>query len=190
MVYVPFAQTDWSYFGVVVRTDGDPAGAAATVRDVVASIDPEQPVSYPMTLAALVRDAFAVERTSSLILSFFALLALTLAAMGIYGVLAHHVLERRHDIAIRLALGAQRRHVVGFMVRRLVVMTAAGVAVGVAATLAVGRVLQAVLYGVSAHDPSLVAAVAVLLIGVAALAGWLPLRRALRTDPMVALRDS
>jgi len=116
-------------------------------------------------------------------------LALALAAMGIYGVLAHHVLERRHDIAIRLALGAQRRHVLGFMLRRLMLMTLGGVVLGLGATLAIGRVLQAILYGVSAHDPLLVAAVAALLVGVAALAGWLPLRRALRTDPMVALRD-
>jgi len=99
------------------------------------------------------------------------------------------VLERRHDIAIRLALGAQRRHVLGFMLRRLMLMTLGGVVLGLGATLAVGRVLQAILYGVSAHDPLLVAAVAALLVGVAALAGWLPLRRALRTDPMVALRD-
>ena len=189
MVYQPLAQSDWPFLGVVVRTDGDPTAAAPTVRDVVASIDPDQPVSYPMTLGTLVADAFAVERTSSLILSFFAFLALALAAMGIYGVLAHHVLERRHDIAIRLALGAQRRHVLGFMLRRLMLMTLGGVVLGLGATLAIGRVLQAILYGVSAHDPLLVAAVAALLVGVAALAGWLPLRRALRTDPMVALRD-
>jgi len=189
MVYMPLAQSDWPFLGVVVRTDRDPLNAAPTVRDVVAAIDPDQPVSYPMTMGALVGDAYAVDRTSTIVLSFFAVLALVLAAMGVYGVLAHHVLEKRHDIAIRLALGAQRRHVLGLMMRRLAIMTAAGVVIGIAGTIAAARVLQAILYGVSARDPALIACVVLLLAAVALVAGWLPLRRALRTDPMVALRD-
>jgi hypothetical protein len=189
MVYLPFTQSDWPFLGVVVRTDGDPLTAAPTLRDLVAALDPDQPVSYPMTMSALVGDAYAVDRTSTIVLSFFAVLALVLAALGVYGVLAHHVLEKRHDIAIRLALGAPRRHVLGLMMRRLALMTAAGVVVGIAGTVAAARVLQAILYGVSARDPALIAGVVLLLAAVALVAGWLPLRRALRTDPMVALRD-
>jgi predicted permease len=189
MMYLPFAQEDSGFFGVVVRTDGNAGAAAATVRDVVASIDRDQPVSYAMTAETLVGDAFAVDRTSTAILSFFALLAVVLAAMGVYGVLAHHVLEKRHDIAIRLALGAQRRHVLGFMVRRLLLMTVAGLAAGIAGTLACARVLGAILYGVSPHEPRLLGGVALLLAAVATLAAWIPLRRALRSDPMLALRE-
>jgi len=188
-VYFPFSQEDFPYYGVVARGDGDPTALAATIRDVVASIDPDQPVSYAMSLPSLVSDAFAVERTSTIILSFFAILAVALAAMGIYGVLAHHVLERRHELAIRVALGAQPQHVLRFMLRRLAVMTGAGLLVGLAGTLAAARVLQALLYGVSARDPALLTGVVALLAVVAGLAGWLPLRRALRTDPMIALRD-
>jgi predicted lysophospholipase L1 biosynthesis ABC-type transport system permease subunit len=188
-IYMPFSQEDFPYYGVVARTDGDPSALAATMRDVVASIDRDQPVSYPMSLSSLVSDAFAVERTSTIILSFFAVLAVVLAAMGVYGVLAHHVLERRHDLAIRLALGASRRHLLGYMLRRLALMTGGGLAVGVAGALATARVLQSLLYRVSAHDPALLAAVALLLALVALAAGWIPLRRAVRTDPMAALRE-
>jgi putative ABC transport system permease protein len=99
------------------------------------------------------------------------------------------VLERRHDLAIRLALGASRRHLLGYMLRRLALMTGGGLAVGVAGALATARVLQSLLYRVSAHDPALLAAVALLLALVALAAGWIPLRRAVRTDPMAALRE-
>jgi putative ABC transport system permease protein len=189
MVYVPFAQGDWPFYGLVVRTDGDPTAIAATVRDSVWSIDRDQPVSYAMPMQSLVADAFAVDRTITWILSFFAALAVVLAAMGIYGVLAHHVLERRHEIGIRMALGASRSHVLGLVLRRLLVMTAAGIVVGLGCTLIGGRVLAAMLYGISPRDPALLGGVVVLLAAVAGLAAWLPLRRALRTEPMVALRD-
>jgi putative ABC transport system permease protein len=189
MVYLPFSQEDFPYYGVVARADGDPTALAATIRDVVASIDRDQPVSYAWSLSSLVSDAFAVEHTSTIILSFFAVLAVVLAAMGVYGVLAHNVLERRHDLAIRVALGASRRHVLGFMLRRLAIMTGAGLVVGVAGTLAAARVLQALLYGVSAHNPALLVTVVLLLALVALAAGWIPLRQAMRTDPMAALRE-
>jgi len=112
-----------------------------------------------------------------------------IAAMGVYGVLAHTVLERRHEIGIRLALGAPRRHIVTLVGRQLALMTATGLVVGLAATLAAGRVLAALLEGVSAHDPGLLAGIITLLALVAAAAAALPLWRALRTDPMIALRD-
>jgi putative ABC transport system permease protein len=190
MIYVPFAQEDAPFIGIVARgDDSDATRLAGVVRDVVWSIDRDQPVSYVMTARTLVSDAFAVERTSTLILSFFAAVALLLAAMGIYGVLAHSVLERRHEIGIRVALGAPRRHIVRFMLGRLLPMTGAGLALGLAGALAGGRVLGALVEGVSPHDPLLLSIVVGLLALVAALAAWLPLRRAVRTDPMVALRE-
>jgi len=109
--------------------------------------------------------------------------------MGIYGVLAHSVLERRHEIGIRLALGATRRHVARFMLGRLVPMTAAGLVAGLGGALAGGRVLGALVAGVSAKNPLVLSGLVGLLGLVAVLAAWLPLRRAVRIDPMIALRE-
>jgi len=139
MAYFPFAQEDIPFLGIVLRTDGDPATLAAVVRDVVTTIDRDQPVSYSMTMSQLVGDALAVEHTTMFILTFFAAVALILAAMGIYGVMAHSVLERRHEIGIRMALGAQRRHVLAAILRRLYLMTGAGLAIGVGGAWASAR---------------------------------------------------
>ncbi|MDB4968079.1 MAG: macrolide transporter ATP-binding/permease protein [Myxococcales bacterium] len=189
MIYLPFSQNDSPFFGVVARTGGDVSALAAAVRDTVWSIDRDQPVSYAVTMDTLVADAFAVDHTSTWILSFFAVLAVALAAMGIYGVIAHSVLERRREIGIRMALGAPRSHVLALMLRRLALMTGTGIVIGLAVTLAGARALQAMLYGVSARDPLLLIAVVLLLSLVALLAAYVPLRRAVRTDPMVALRE-
>jgi putative ABC transport system permease protein len=123
------------------------------------------------------------------LISGFAVLALGLAALGVYGALAQSVLDRRHEIGIRLALGAQPRHVLGPMLRRLAAVTGVGLAVGVPAALLSARLLGALLYGVSPADPGLLAAVTAVLLLVAALAAYVPLRRALRVDPLVALRE-
>ena len=179
----PFTQLDWPALGVVLRGDRDPAALAPLVRDAVWSIDRDQPVSYPMTMDALVDDAMAVARTSTLILSFFALVALVLAAMGIYGVLAHGVVERRREIGIRLALGAPPRHVLALVLRRLLAMAGAGLAVGLVGALAGARVLAVLLPDVSAHDPGLLVGVVALIVVVALAAAWVPARRALDTDP-------
>ena len=189
MIYWPFAQDDPPFLAVVARGDGEASAVAAAVRDAIWAVDREQPISYAMPMDELVADAFALDRTSTIILGFFALVSLVIAAMGVYGVLAHTVLERRHEIGIRLALGAPRRHIVTLVGRQLALMTATGLVVGLAATLAAGRVLAALLEGVSAHDPGLLAGIITLLALVAAAAAALPLWRALRTDPMIALRD-
>jgi putative ABC transport system permease protein len=190
MIYFPLAQLDIPALGLVVRGEPgrDPAALAAVVRDAVWSLDRDQPVSYSMTMDEMVDDALAIARTTTAILSFFALVALVLAAMGIYGVLAHSVLERQREIGIRLALGAPRRHVVTVIARRLVAMAGAGLAVGVAGSLASGRVLGAILPEVPARDWTLLAVTVALLALVALAAAYLPLRRALRVDPMEALR--
>jgi putative ABC transport system permease protein len=188
-VYIPYARDDFPVYGLVVRGAGDPLALAGAMREAVGAADPEQPLSYLMSADALVGDALAVHRTSMWLLGFFAVVALALAAMGIYGVLAQSVLERRREIGIRIALGAPRRHVVGVVARRLATMTGAGVAVGLAGALAGGRLLGALLYGVSPSDPALLAWVVVLLGAVAVLAALAPLARALRTDPLRALHD-
>ena len=118
----------------------------------------------------------------------FAALALTLAAVGIYGIVAYSVTERTHEIGVRLALGAQRRDVVAMVVRHGMIMTVAGTGVGLAAAFAVVRVMSGLLFGVSAADPVTFIAIPVLLLAVALAACYIPARRATRVDPMIALR--
>jgi ABC-type antimicrobial peptide transport system permease subunit len=142
-----------------------------------------------MPIEELVDDALAVNRTSTYILCFFAVVALLVAGMGVYGVLAQHLLERRHEIAVRLALGAPRRHVVATMLRSWALMSGGGLALGLIGALLATRLLAALLYGVSPQDPVLLTISALLLLGAAALSAWLPLRHALHTDPMIALRE-
>src|SRR5262249_5530207 len=169
-----------------------PAGAriagAGAMRDAVAAVDREQPVAYVRTLDGLIADATAAQRVSTALVTFFAVLALLLAAMGIYGVLAQTVLERRQEIGIRIALGAQRRHILRLVAGRLAVVAGLGLVLGVFASCVAGRLLAALLYGISPQDPRLLAAVTVLLAAVAVLAALIPLRRAFRTDPVAALR--
>ena len=127
-------------------------------------------------------------RFNMVMLGLFAVLALTLAAVGIYGIVAYSVTERTHEIGVRLALGAQRRDVVAMVVRHGMIMTVAGTGVGLAAAFAVVRVMSGLLYGVSAADPATFIAIPVLLLAVALAACYIPARRATRVDPMIALR--
>ena len=190
MVYGSFAQDPWPIWGLVVRSAGDPVAVAGALRDAVWSLDADQPVAYVLTLDELVGDALALHRTSTWLIAFFAGLALVLAAMGVYGVFAQSVLERRHEIGIRLALGARPQQILRPMLGRLLRMVACGLAVGVPGALAGGRLLGALIYGVSPGEPALLAGVAGLLAAVALAAAYLPLRRALRTDPSIALREA
>jgi putative ABC transport system permease protein len=133
-------------------------------------------------------DSIAPQRFATLLLGIFALVALALAAVGIYGVISFSVTRRTHEIGVRLALGAHRNDVLRMVVLQAVTLALVGVAIGVAGGLALTRVLGTLLYGVSATDPAIFAAVSLLLTLVAALASWLPARRAARVDPIVALR--
>jgi ABC-type antimicrobial peptide transport system permease subunit len=142
-----------------------------------------------MSARTLVSDAFAVDRTSTLILSFFAGIALLLAAMGIYGVLAHSVLERRHEIGVRLALGARRADVLRIVIRQALDVTLAGAALGVVGAVIVARAISSSLAGVRPADPLTLGA-SVTVLAIVALAGCtLPARRASRLDAIAALRQ-
>jgi ABC-type antimicrobial peptide transport system permease subunit len=140
------------------------------------------------TLESMVSRALGQPRFYVLLLSVFASLALVLAVVGIYGVIAYTVQQRTREIGIRIALGASRERVVSMVVRRGLILAAVGVALGTAGAWAMARVLQSLLFGVSARDPMTFAAVAALLGAVALLASWLPARRAARVDPLVAMR--
>ena len=171
----------------VLRADTPPTSLAELVRDRLARIDPEVPVRL-QPLDDLVRRSLDDRRFSTIVLTSFAVLALFLAAIGIYGVLAFSVAQRQREIGVRMALGAHHGRVRGMVLGDAMRAVVPGVVVGLAAAAALTRLLRSLLYGVSGTDPVTFGAVALLLLGVAVLAAWLPARRATRVSPMLAIR--
>jgi putative ABC transport system permease protein len=188
MVYWTHPQLTYSEMTFVVRTDGDPVSVAGAARGVIQSIDPQQPVADVRTMESWIGESVARARFGTLLLTVFSSLALALAAVGIYGVMAYTVAQRQQEIGIRMALGAQTSDVLQMIMRQGMGMTLVGVALGLAGGLALTRVITGLLFGVSATDPVTFAAVALLLTLVALVACLVPARRAMRVDPMTALR--
>jgi predicted permease len=174
--------------GLVVRTEVDPRSLAGAVRDAVQGIDPEQAVFDVRTMEERVADAASGVRFNATLLGFFGFVALLLAAVGVYGVVAYSVAERTHEIGIRMALGASRRDVAGMVMSQGTVMTLAGLGLGLAGAVFATRYLTSLLYGIAPRDPVTLGAAAGMLGVVALVACYLPARRAMRVDPMVALR--
>jgi putative ABC transport system permease protein len=187
-IYTSYLQDPFAGMSYVVRSSVEPESLVPSVREAVRSVDRAQPVSDVRTMEQLVGEAAAEPRFNSLLLGLFAGMALVLAAAGIYGVMSYAVTQRTHEIGIRIALGAQTRDVLRFVVGQGMALALAGVGLGLVAALALTRVMSSLLYGVSATDPLTFAAVALLLSLVALLASYIPARRATKVDPMVALR--
>jgi predicted permease len=173
---------------IVLRTGADPAGFAASIRQAVRAVDPAQPVQELKTMDGLVANSLASRRFVVRLLGFFALAALLLAALGLYGVISYSVSERTREIGIRVALGAQKREVLAMVVGQGIRLAAGGAAIGLAVSLALGRWLQAQLFGIGAFDSLTLAVTAAVLLGAAVLASYLPARRAMRVNPIEALR--
>jgi putative ABC transport system permease protein len=188
-MYVPHAQ--WrvdSQMILTVRTTRPPLSMAATLERIVRSVDPAQAVSSIAALDDLLGASVAARRLSLLLLALFAALALLLSAIGIYGVTAYAVAERTHEIGIRLALGARPAQLLRAVLAEGAALAAAGITAGVAAALALTRIMERLLYGVGPADPPTFAAVAALLAAVAMSACYIPARRVLRVEPSEALR--
>jgi predicted permease len=173
---------------VVLRTEGDPTAVMGPVRRAVEEIDSREVVYNVQTMNEVVSNSFAARRLSMTLLGVFAALALVLACVGIYGVISYLVGKRTHEIGVRVALGAQRNDVLQMVIGQGAKMTLIGVAIGIGAALGLTRLMANQLFGVSAHDPLTFAGVAMLLILVAIAACYIPARRAMRVDPVVALR--
>ncbi len=187
-VYCPFAQFPGPGLTLVLRTNGAPRDLVASVEAAVRSIDADQPITNVRTMDELLARSVAPRRFPLLLLGTFAGLALVLAAVGIYGVMSYLVAQRRHEIGIRMALGAEARDVRRLVVGQGMKLVLIGLALGAAGALVLTRVLQGLLFAVSATDPVTFVAVALLLVLVALAACWIPARRATRIDPLAALR--
>jgi predicted permease len=173
---------------VVLRTEGDPTAVMESVRRAVEEVDSREVVYNVQTMDEVVSNSFAARRLSMILLGVFAALALVLACVGIYGVISYLVGQRTHEIGVRMALGAQRNDVLQMVIGYGAKMALIGVAIGIGAALGLTRLMANQLFGVSAHDPLTFAGVAMLLILVAVAACYIPARRAMRVDPVVALR--
>ena len=188
-VYWPFDQhTRWASY-LVIRTTGDPAGTGALAASRLAERFPAVQVSPPRTMPELVDRQMVSPRFAMLLIGVFALMALIISAIGVFGVVNFLVTQRSRELGIRIALGAERRQVMGGVIGEGVKLAAAGAVAGVAGALALGRVIASLLAGVSPSDPMTLLLVPLVLIAVALLAAFLPARRAARTDPMVVLRS-
>ncbi|HKP88091.1 MAG TPA: ABC transporter permease [Blastocatellia bacterium] len=188
-IYLPYSQILYlAPRDLVVRTTGDPLSLAAAVRGEVWAIDKDQPVSNISTMSQIMSRSVARQRFNTLLFGLFAGVALALAAVGIYGVMSYSVTQRTHEIGIRMALGANPGNVLRLVVGQGLKLVAAGVAIGLAFAFALTRLMESLLFGVSATDPATFALISLALVAVALFASYIPARRATKVDPMVALR--
>ncbi len=187
-IYVPYLQNPWPTMSAVIRAAGDPMRLVAEVRKEVLALDSEQPVYNVKSLEEILGASLAARRFQMLLLGIFAATALIMAAIGVYAVMAEVVVQRLHEIGIRMALGARPQDVLILVVRRGMRMTLAGLAIGLAGALALTRWMSSLLFGVSPTDPLTFAGVALILTGVSLLACYIPARRASRLDPLTAVR--
>jgi predicted permease len=192
--YMPFVQIPDKFWTgppqteVVLRTKGSPGALVPAIRQAVEKLNGENVIYQTKSLDEIVADSLAARRFSMILLSVFAALALLLSSIGIYGVISYVVGQRTHEIGIRMALGAQRSDVLRLMLGEGMRMALVGVAMGVAVALGLTHIMVKMLFGVSATDPVTFASVAIVLSAVALAACYIPARRAMRVDPIVALR--
>jgi ABC-type antimicrobial peptide transport system, permease component len=187
-LYRPFGQSPSDYLCLVVRTDGEPTAIAPTARRALLNIDPDQPVFDVMTMRRALHERTIGLQYLAAIMATFAAIALLLATVGLYALLTYFVAQRRHEIGIRIALGASARDVVGLAVGQALRMTLTGAAIGLVLAMALSRLMQAGLLGIASGDPRISIGFAAILIAASLVAGYLPARRAATIDPMTALR--
>jgi predicted permease len=189
-IYYPVTQVVQPNMAVVIKTGYDPVALVPQLRSAVASIDSEQPIADVRTMDQWIARSLETRRSPMLLLTLFGAVALTLSAIGIYGVLAFGVAQRSREFGIRQALGADRRTILTLVLKQGLRTAAAGVAIGLILAVALTTYLQSLLFGVGPHDVAVYASVTTLLLAVAAAACYVPARRATRVDPAVTLRDS
>jgi putative ABC transport system permease protein len=187
-IYWPYSQFPVNFNAIVVRSDADPLRLVSAVKSQIWSAEKNQPLSRIATMQQVLADSLAQRRLYLVLLGVFAGAALLLAAVGIYGVMSYSVSRRTHEIGIRLALGATQAEILKLILGRGTKLALLGVTTGIVAAMALTRLMSSLLFGVSANDPATFGVVAVLITMIALTACYIPARRAMRVDPMVALR--
>jgi putative ABC transport system permease protein len=188
-MYLPAAQRPDAHVNLVARTTGDPTALAPALRAALAAVDPEQPAFQVMTMQEALRQRTVGLRFIGALMAVFGGLALVLAAVGIYAVMAFYVAQRRHEIGIRLALGASRRDVLRLTVSQSGRLSLIGVGIGLVLATALARLMESALFGIVSADPLLFVGTAVTLAGTAMVASAIPAHRATRVDPAGVLRE-
>jgi putative ABC transport system permease protein len=187
-IYLPLSAYPSPHLTLVVRGDSDPIGLVGSVREQARAINPSVPVINPRSMEDVLGESLAQQRFSATLLAFFAIAALGLAVLGLYGVISFGVARRSREIGVRLAIGAAPTRVLGMVIREGMALCLTGVGLGLLGALILGRLLAGLVFGVSATDPLTLLAVGGLLAAAAVLASWIPARRATRVDPAVVLR--
>jgi putative ABC transport system permease protein len=187
--YLPWPALSTNGFQVLVRTTGEPSAALSLLKAQVYAVDRNQPILAARTLGSFMDDKLARSHLMLMLLGIYGLIALVIAAVGIYGVMAYSVSQRTMEFGIRMALGASRGNVLRQVLRQGMLLVGIGVTIGIAAALALGRVVESMLYHLSPRDPVTLAAIVLLLLVVSLVACLVPARRATKVDPMVALRN-
>jgi predicted permease len=187
-IYRPITQKCGRDMTLFIRTTGDPLAWASAARRVIWGIDPKQSILETQTMSQLAMASVSIEHACMFFLAMLAGVALAIGAVGLYAVMSSTVSDRRTEIGVRMALGAQRREILRSVLARGATLTVCGLAIGLAGSIVLSRLMGSLLYEVSAHDPTTFIAIPLLLSGVAMLACWFPARRAARLDPMLALR--
>jgi len=187
-VYFPFEQYLARSMFLVIRTSIDPLKLTPAITREIQELDPEMPVYDLNSMDQRLYDSLARRRFAMLLLGVFAVIALILAAIGIYGVMVYSVSQRTHEIGIRMALGAQRANILNLVIRQALVLASIGTVIGLTGAFALTRIMSSLLYGISATDPFTFVITPLVLGGTALLAAYVPARRAAKVDPMVALR--
>ena len=188
VIVIPFAQTPWPSANIGVHTSGDPAAMLRSISAAVHSVDPQIALAEPHTLEELKSRNLGGDRFIMTLMGGFASIALLLAAVGIYGVMAFTVAQREHEIGLRMALGASRGNVVKLILKEALILSGIGLAIGLIGAFFIGRALHSVVYGVGTVDYGAIICVSMILAGASMLASWLPARRAASIEPMQALR--
>ena len=188
MLYRSYAQTAWPSMTITVKTAGEPLSLATAAQRAVRKLDADMPVSRVRSMESVITDSMGNRRFPMQLLGLFSLVALTLATIGVYGVVSYLVAQRTRELGIRVALGARRRQVIGLVVVRSLLPIGLGLAVGIAGALVASRLLGTLLYEVKANDPAVLAGIVAMLGGAALFASFIPARRAAAVDPIVVLR--
>jgi ABC-type antimicrobial peptide transport system permease subunit len=187
-MYLPFAQISSATQNLIVRTEGDPRSVISAVRARVLALDRDQPVTGIQSMEEVLRTGAAQPRFTTYLLGGLSVTAFLLAMVGIYGVIAYSVAERTQEMGIRIALGAAGRDILGLVLRHALILAGSGIALGLAGAFVLTRLMSSLLYRVSVTDPLTFIAGPVFFAAVAVLASYLPARRAMRVDPVIALR--